>query len=112
MIKRLLGIVTVLVLALALAGGALAQTLDQAKSQGLIGERIDGYVGVVDAGAPAEIRALADRVNGERRAEFERLAGQQGVEVPIVAQLVGERQIQRAPAGTYILGADGVWRRK
>jgi uncharacterized protein len=95
-----------------LVRSALAQDLASAKREGLLGERIDGYVGVVRADAPANIRALADDINARRRQEYARIAEREGIEVQAVAQLAGERLIERAGRGEWVVGADGQWRQK
>jgi len=91
---------------------AAAQSLDQAKVAGQIGERIDGYVGVVDANAPGEVRALVDKVNAQRRAKYAEIATERGTSVQAVAQIAGEKLIERAPRGQWVLGANGKWRQK
>jgi uncharacterized protein YdbL (DUF1318 family) len=91
---------------------AMAQDLASAKRDGLLGERIDGFVGVVTADAPANIRALADDINGRRRQEYARIAEREGIAVEAVAQLAGEKLIDRAGRGEWIVGADGRWRQK
>ena len=91
---------------------AFAAALDEAKAAGQVGERIDGYLGVVDAGAPGEVRALVDEVNAERRAKYEQIAKKQGAPLAAVAQIAGKKLIERTPAGQYVLDAGGQWRRK
>jgi uncharacterized protein YdbL (DUF1318 family) len=91
---------------------AHAQDLAQAKRDGWLGERIDGLVGVVRADTPQNIRALADDINRRRRAEYARIAEREGISVQAVAQLAGERLIDRADPGDWVLGADGNWRQK
>jgi uncharacterized protein len=95
-----------------LAAPALAASLDQAKAAGQVGERIDGYVGVVDANAPAEVRTLVDQINAERQAKYKEIAAKQGAPVAAVAQIAGKKLLERTPKGEYILGADGQWRKK
>ena len=95
-----------------LARPAVAADLAAAKSEGLLGERIDGFVGVVKADAPATIRALADDINGRRRQEYARIAEREGIAVEAVAQLAGEKLIARADPGEWVVGADGQWRQK
>jgi len=95
-----------------LAAPAHADALDDAKAAGQVGERIDGYVGVVDANAPASVRALVDQINARREAKYKEIADKQGAPVAAVAQITGKRLIERAPAGQYVLGADGQWRQK
>lgn len=91
---------------------AMAQDLAQAKRQGLLGERIDGFVGVVRADASPEIRALAGEINAGRRAEYAAIAERRGVPIEVVAQLAGERLVERAGQGEWVLGADGKWRQR
>ena len=91
---------------------AAAQSLDQAKAAGQVGERIDGYVGVVDANAPGDVRAMVDQVNAERRAKYAEIAAERGTSVQAVAQIAGQKLIERAPRGEYVMGADGRWRQK
>jgi uncharacterized protein len=91
---------------------AFAQSLDEAKAAGLVGEKVDGFVGVVPADAPAEVRALADRINAERRARYAEIAKKQNAPVDAVAKIAGQKLTERAPSGQYVLGADGQWRQK
>ncbi len=100
-------------LALALlAAPARADALDDAKAAGQVGERIDGYLGIVAADTPDDVRALVDRVNARRAAKYQEIADAQGAPVAAVAQITGTKLIERAPAGEYVLGADGEWRQK
>ena len=91
---------------------AAAQSLDQAKAAGQVGERIDGYVGVVDANAPGNVRSMVDQVNAARRARYAEIAAERGISVQAVAQIAGEKLIERTPGGQWVLGADGQWRQK
>jgi uncharacterized protein YdbL (DUF1318 family) len=91
---------------------AAAQSLDEAKAEGQVGERIDGYLGVVDANAPGDVRAMVDRVNAERRERYAQIAAERGISVQAVAQIAGQKLIARAPGGQYVLGANGQWRQK
>lgn len=93
-------------------GPALALDLDAAKAQGWIGERRDGYVGLVDPAAPAEARALVDQINGERRAAYASVAQQNSVPRDQVEALAGQKLIGRAAAGTFVMDAAGRWIRK
>jgi uncharacterized protein YdbL (DUF1318 family) len=91
---------------------AAAQSLDEAKADGQVGERIDGYVGVVDANTPGAVRAMVDQVNAERKQKYAQIAAERGTSVEAVAQIAGQKLIARAPGGQYVLGADGQWRQK
>jgi uncharacterized protein YdbL (DUF1318 family) len=93
-------------------GTAEAGALEDAKAQGLVGERIDGYLGVVDSGAPGSVRSMVDQINAEREAKYAEIAKKQGAPVVAVAQIAGKKLIERAPSGEYVMGADGNWRQK
>jgi hypothetical protein len=108
--RRLLALLPVAALLPATAG--LAGPLDAPKAQGLIGERIDGFLGVVDPAAPADVKALVEQVNAQRRAAYADIAQKRGVPVEAVAQIAAEKVIAEAPSGHYVMGADGQWRRK
>jgi uncharacterized protein YdbL (DUF1318 family) len=77
-----------------------------------VGERIDGYVGVVDAGAPGDVKALVEQINAERKAKYAEIAQKQGAPVAAVAQIAGKKLIERAPKGQYIMGTNGQWQKK
>lgn len=92
------------------AGEAHAGPLDDAKAQGLIGERLDGYVGAVTG--DASVKALIDEVNAGRKAKYAEIAAKRGTPVEAVAQVAGEKLIERTPAGQYVMGSNGQWQRK
>lgn len=106
------GAVVLMMLGLCLGPAAAAPSLDAAKAAGLVGERIDGYVGVVGSGAPADIRAMVEQVNAERHAKYTAIAAKQKAPVEAVGQIAGKKLIERAPKGEYVQGADGQWRQK
>lgn len=91
------------------ARAASAESLAAAKRAGFLGERIDGYLGVVSVETPADIRAMADEINARRRDEYALIAEREGVSVEAVAQLAGQKLIERASPGEWVLGADGDW---
>ena len=94
------------------SGPAQAGPLEDAKAAGLVGERIDGYLGLVDSGAPADVRSLVEQVNAERQAKYAEIAQKQGVPVKAVAQIAGEKLVNRAASGEYVMGANAQWQRK
>jgi uncharacterized protein YdbL (DUF1318 family) len=91
-----------------LTGPAAAQSLDELRASGQIGERYDGY-------AVARDPALGDMVagiNAKRRGIYEEQAKKQGVAVEQVGLVYANEIVNQVPAGTWILTADGEWRRK
>lgn len=95
-----------------LNGPANAASLDEAKAAGLVGERVNGYVGVVDGSAPGDVKALVEQINAERKSKYAEIAQQRGTSVDAVAQIAGEKLVGRTPAGQYVMGADGKWQQK
>lgn len=101
-----------------LSGTSVAQAqsnaknvVDAAKTRGEIGERIDGYLGVVGDPSPA-VRAAMDEINIGRKAVYTRLAREQNVRIEVVARLTGEKQVEKAAKGEYVMGDDGRWTQK
>ena len=106
-----IGAIVLLVVGLGI-GPALAGALEDAKAEGLVGERIDGYLGVVDSGAPGSVKSLVDQINAERKAKYAEIAKKQGAPVDAVAQIAGKKLIERASSGEYVMGASGKWQKK
>lgn len=85
--------------------------IDAAKSQGVVGERIDGYLGIVGS-ADASLRRKVQEVNAKRRALYDRLASNTGTSPAQVARVTGEKQIAAARSGEYIMDQTGRWTRR
>ena len=98
--------------ALVPAGEASAQSLDQAKAAGLVGERADGYVGIVDPSAPAAVVTMVQNINGQRRAKYQEIAAQNATSLRAVEAIAGEKLVSRASPGEYVMDATGRWHRK
>lgn len=103
----------VVALSLALvAGPAAAGPLDAPKAAGQIGERFDGYLGLVDRAAPAGVRQLVERTNAQRATRYAEIAGNRGVTTEAVARIAGQKLVNEAPAGTFVMGPDGRWQQR
>lgn len=102
-----------LVLGLMAAAAALpaaAQSVDSAKASGYVGERADGLLGLVKS-APPEIRALVDQVNAKRMAGYRDIAQRNSTSVQAVQSIVGQKLIDQAGPGNYVMEGGG-WRMK
>lgn len=88
-----------------------AANLDQAKSSGLIGEQISGFLGVVKSDAPADVKALVESINAQRLAEYQRIANKNGVTSDTVAKLAAQKIINKIPAGQYVNTGSG-WQKR
>jgi uncharacterized protein YdbL (DUF1318 family) len=108
---RWLALVSALALVLAVAP-ALAGSLDDAKAAGQVGERLDGYLGLVDASAPGDVKALVESVNAGRRQKYAEIAAKQSTTTKDVAALAGAKLIERTQPGHYVMDASGSWKRK
>jgi len=91
---------------------SFALTLQEAKSEGLVGEQRNGYVGLVAESAPAEVMALTRDVNNQRRELYQQIASQNGISVEQVAALAFEKAVEATPAGQYLQDASGSWTKK
>jgi hypothetical protein len=105
----LLSLLAVAALALPLlAGPAAAQSLDELRASGKIGERYDGFAVARDPSAADMVK----EVNAKRRGIYEQQAKKQGVPLEQVGLVYANEIVQQVPAGTWILTADNEWRRK
>lgn len=87
--------------------------LDAAKQAGQIGERFDGYVGLVNAGgASDEIKRYVDDVNARRREVYTRLSQDTGQSMASIARKTAEKQFQSAQSGEFIMSDAGKWQSK
>ncbi len=101
--------------ALSTTGTANAQgsEIEAAKAAGVIGERVDGYLGIVnDGGTDASLIRRINEINAKRRAVYDELAREASATPAQVARLTGEKQIARAAPGEYYLNEQGVWVQK
>ncbi|MDF1794065.1 MAG: DUF1318 domain-containing protein [Thalassobaculaceae bacterium] len=109
--RLVLGAMVGAAIAIAVPRLSFALDLATAKSNGWVGERRDGYLGIVD-GAPADVKSLVDGINQERRDAYNGVAASNSVPLNQVEALAGQKLIDRAVSGTYIMDAAGRWIRK
>lgn len=118
MTKRLsLRFLAIPVLLAALAGvgwsaPSWAIDLHQAKAQGLVGEQANGYLGLVDAGASAEVKAMMNDINAKRRQEYLAIAKRNNTALDVVEALAGKKAIERTAPGQYVKLPSGKWVKK
>jgi uncharacterized protein YdbL (DUF1318 family) len=102
----------ILLLLLLLPLVASAVTLDAAKGDGLVGETSKGYLAAVNASPSADVKALISEVNAKRRAQYERIAKQNGISVEDVEKVAGQKAIDKTPAGQFVKNQGGGWKAK
>jgi uncharacterized protein YdbL (DUF1318 family) len=91
-------------------GPAFALSLDEAKSQGLVGEKANGYLGVVVSGSQ-EAQSLTNDVNRKRQQAYQDIAARNRTPLETVEALAGEKAIQNTKPGHFVEGPAG-WTRK
>lgn len=90
---------------------AFPMSVEEAKTKGLVGEKPNGYLGVVKADS-AEAQSLTNEVNHKRRQAYEDIATRNRTQVEAVEALAGEKAIQNTKQGHFVEGPGGGWTRK
>lgn len=88
-----------------------ALDLAQAKANGLVGEQMNGFLGLVESDASADVKALVQSINAQRQAEYQRIAAKNGTSVEAVARITAQKVIGQAAAGAYVETASG-WQKR
>ncbi|NRD73606.1 YdbL family protein [Shewanella sp. VB17] len=89
---------------------AFAMSLQDAKSQGLVGEQANGYLGIVVNNAQGN--AVVEQVNTKRKAHYQKIAKSNGISANEVAKLAAEKAMKAATSGEYIQTSSGKWLKK
>ena len=94
------------VLVLGLSGPpALAQSLDQLRASGAVGERYDGYAEALQSGAAGVVQ----QVNAKRRQIYQQTADKEGASVDQIGRVYARQIFAKAPPGTKFLQENGSW---
>jgi len=91
---------------------AWALTLDEAKVQGLIGEKPNGYLAPVSENSKSDVQALVKDINQKRKAHYKEIAKKNGTELGAVEVLAGKKAIEKTASGNYIQTPQGTWKKK
>lgn len=103
------------VVAFSMPAAAQDAALNQARSQGLIGEQADGYLGFVPgASISADLRGRVEQNNIQRRALYTRRAAERGVSVNEMAAAVACQVFERPQiaVGERYRNEGGQWRQR
>lgn len=87
-----------------------AMSLQEAKTQGYLGEQLNGYLGLVNV--HPEAKAVMEDVNNKRRAHYDTIAKKNKLSVADVAKLAGEKAIAAADPGHYVQDSQRKWVKK
>jgi len=91
---------------------AYASALSEAKASGLIGEQLNGYLGLVQQNAPDHVKVLIADVNAKRKAGYQKIADRQGTSLRDVEKVGGQTAIEKTLRGNYIRSPSGSWQKK
>jgi hypothetical protein len=101
-----LTLLAVATLVLGLSGPpALAQSLDQLRASGAVGERFDGYAQALQSGAAG----VVDQINAKRRQIYAERAASEGVSPDQIGRVYAKQIFSKAPPGTRFLQQNGAW---
>jgi uncharacterized protein YdbL (DUF1318 family) len=108
--KLLAGMVFMLSSSIAIA--APADSLDQAKADGLVGEDSTGYIAAVVSNPASDVAALIADINEKRRQQYEKIAAKNGLALKDVEQLAARKAIEKTESGHYIRLPGSGWQKK
>ena len=103
-------IIALFVAAMIFTAQAFAADLAQARAKGIVGEKLDGYIGAVTPSA--EANAVVGEINARRRAEYEKISKENGQPVSVVGKVAAENIINGLPSGSLYQAPDGSWKKK
>ena len=90
---------------------AQSPNLAAAIQAGQVGERYDGYMGVVGEPSP-DLRRQVAAVNLRRRNLYIELAARRNVTADVVGLTTGCTLLSQLPIGQSYMLKDGIWRRR
>lgn len=83
----------------------------EARRSGIVGERYDGYLGLVNPNASTEVRRQVAALNIRRRSLYSNLAARKGVSPEEVGITAACSLLRRLSVGEYYLLGQGGWQR-
>ena len=104
---------SIIIVSLLFSSLAFAISLNEAKQQGLVGEKNNGYLGVVTVQNNAQIntQSLVNDINAKRKAVYIKLAAKNGITLQQVEKLAAEKAYKKTSSGHY-LWRSGRWTKK
>ncbi|KMJ43850.1 hypothetical protein AB204_17460 [Xenorhabdus khoisanae] len=100
----------IFILSLLFSSFAAGMTLNEAKQQELVGETFSGYLAPVKNTKDAQ--SVVKKINEEREKKYTEIAVQNNMTTDQVAKIAGEKLVNRATSGEYVLGINGNWVKK
>ena len=91
---------------------AWALDLDTARSSGLVGERLDGYIGAVSFSPSPDVLALVKDINNKRHAHYAEISKNNGQPLKVVEELAAQKVLSILKPGEYYMTPQGSWAQK
>ena len=91
---------------------AAKATVDAAKAQGVVGEKGDGFLGLVNGSADPKTADAVRAINDGRAAVYRQTATQTGVSTDAAGEAAAKLLLERVPSGQYYQPLGGSWTRK
>lgn len=95
-----------------LEGASITPAIPMAKRAGWIGERPDGYLGLVREDAPTEITSLVEMANTTRVGRYDQIAEKHNTSRETVEAVAGRKLIKQSASGEFIMTPESEWVRK
>lgn len=86
---------------------AMALDLQIARGQGIVGEKLDGFVAAIKT--TPEATALVSQVNELRKVEYAKISKQNGQPIDVVAKIAAVEIIKKLPSGAKYQDGSGKW---
>jgi uncharacterized protein YdbL (DUF1318 family) len=102
----------VMLAGLGFSSSSWAIDLQAAKSQGLVGEQPNGYLGSVKGKPGNDVAAMINEINAARKAEYQRIAKRNDTKLDVVEKLAGKKAIEKTPNGQFVRLPSGQWVKK
>ncbi|MBL0319117.1 MAG: YdbL family protein [Alphaproteobacteria bacterium] len=107
---KISAIISTFLVASTIAVSAFAVDFQQARSQGLVGEKPDGYVAVVSGGG--DVQSIVNDVNQKRKAAYQDISQKNHQPLDVVGKLAAEKIITNLAPGEYYQNGSGKWVKK
>jgi uncharacterized protein YdbL (DUF1318 family) len=86
--------------------------VDAAKTQGIVGEQGDGYLGLVTGNASAAVKAAVAEINAGRAGVYSSAAAKSGTSPAAAGEAAAQVIFGKLPAGQYYKPLGGSWTKK
>ncbi|HGJ5875474.1 MAG TPA: YdbL family protein [Arsenophonus sp.] len=103
--------VLLILISLVVSFSALNLPVTEVKQPGLVGETLSGYLAAVVKNN-AEVDSLVNSINHAREQKYAEIAQNNQLKTEQVAKIAGQKLIDGAKKGEYVLGINGRWIQK